>query len=248
MEGKRTILIVEDELSWQNVLKDILGRQGYQVHVAENYHEAVKLLQKQSYDLAIVDVRIDEFQCQEEGLKLLAEMGTIAPETSAIVLTGYELDDKKVRDILIEYGALDFITKIEWDANKFLLTVSRALEPALFATVQLEAKDGSPLAMGNRYALRIACQSRRPEIQEVIGLPVRRERGRPTRLLVTLILPVDIEVYPSIRQEIVIAPDDESTTLRFDIIPRAAGQYKFGISFEHNLRPITTYWLAMEVK
>ena len=51
----RKILIVEDEESHQNLLQRLLGRAGFETFVAGDGEQGKELLQRESFDLAIVD-------------------------------------------------------------------------------------------------------------------------------------------------------------------------------------------------
>lgn len=51
------ILIVEDDLTFATMLKTWLGKQGFQISTAGDLSKAHKLLEHQSYDLILSDLR-----------------------------------------------------------------------------------------------------------------------------------------------------------------------------------------------
>ena len=54
------ILIVEDDLTFATMLKTWLGKQGFQISTAGDLSKAHKLLEHQSYDLILSDLRLPE--------------------------------------------------------------------------------------------------------------------------------------------------------------------------------------------
>lgn len=59
MKGRSlSVLVVEDQISNQNVLKAYLTKAGHKVSVAGTVNEAIKLLSSNTFDLAIVDLRL----------------------------------------------------------------------------------------------------------------------------------------------------------------------------------------------
>ncbi len=53
-----TILVVEDEPKVASLLKQGLVEHGYKVQLAEDGQEAISLILKNSYDVAILDVNV----------------------------------------------------------------------------------------------------------------------------------------------------------------------------------------------
>jgi two-component system NtrC family sensor kinase len=57
-EGKRTILLVDDDRAIRRVVEALFGREGHQVEVARDGAHALTLVQQQSFDLIIADGRV----------------------------------------------------------------------------------------------------------------------------------------------------------------------------------------------
>ncbi len=100
-----TILIVEDEYAVARGVQYALGQEGYEVTVAPNGEEALKVAGELAPDLVILDVRlpgIDGF----ETLRRLRASGSKAP---VLMLTARDEELDKV--IGLELGADDYLTK-----------------------------------------------------------------------------------------------------------------------------------------
>jgi len=87
------ILIVDDDKSILRILTRILQKQGYTVDTAETGREAEEKNHNNSYDLAIVDVKLPD----TDGIDLLGKLQTDKPNMAKIVLTGFPSIDNGVR-------------------------------------------------------------------------------------------------------------------------------------------------------
>ena len=60
MEKQHKILVVDDELSMREFLDVLLSKEGYKVSLASNGKQAVRLIQNNSYDLVLSDIRLGD--------------------------------------------------------------------------------------------------------------------------------------------------------------------------------------------
>ena len=67
---KGTILVVDDERSIRVGLKGLLAKEGYEVATAESGGDALRLLDGQSFDLVLTDLRRPEL----DGVSLLKKI------------------------------------------------------------------------------------------------------------------------------------------------------------------------------
>jgi PAS domain S-box-containing protein len=91
----KRILVLEDEVSIQRVLKRLLKQQGFEVEVTEEGNQALKLYREaqqngHAYDLIITDLIIKGGMGGKETVEKLHE---IDPTAKAIVVSGYSKDD-----------------------------------------------------------------------------------------------------------------------------------------------------------
>ena len=99
------ILIVEDDLTFATMLKTWLGKQGFQTSTAGDLSKAHKLLEHQSYDLILSDLRLPE----GDGLSLLDWMQKHGLAVPFIVMTSYADVQNAVN--AMKQGACDYIAK-----------------------------------------------------------------------------------------------------------------------------------------
>ncbi len=98
------ILIVDDELGPRESLRMIL-QWDYDVVMAEGGRSALAVLEKENYDLVILDIRMPDIN----GIDLLAEIKQIAPDTEVVMITAYASVETAAN--ALRYGALDYLIK-----------------------------------------------------------------------------------------------------------------------------------------
>ena len=81
----KKILIVEDEAHQRLLYDHILANEGYDIATAANYDEAIDLVGRNAFDLAVVDLKLEE----ETGLNAIQEILTINKETKIVIHTSY---------------------------------------------------------------------------------------------------------------------------------------------------------------
>ena len=115
------ILIVDDERSIRNTLKEILEYEGYKVDEAQDGEEGLKKITTGSYDLALCDIKMPK----KDGMEVLVEARKAKPEMAMIMISGHGNIETAVE--CTRHGAFDFISKPP-DLNRLLITVRNALE------------------------------------------------------------------------------------------------------------------------
>lgn len=119
----QNILIVEDEKSISNILENILldEIENSNITVAENGLEALKLIEKNDFDLIVSDIKMSNLS----GTELLNQSLQIKPELVFVMISGHADIDTAVD--CLKKGAYDFISK-PIDINRLLTSVKNALE------------------------------------------------------------------------------------------------------------------------
>ena len=113
------ILVIDDERSIRNTLKDILGFEGYQVELAENGMEGIGLVQTTDFDIILCDIKMPEM----DGIEVLEQIRKIKSESTVVMISGHGTIDTAVE--AIKKGAFDFIEK-PVDLNRLLITLRNA--------------------------------------------------------------------------------------------------------------------------
>ena len=85
MEDKKRILVIDDDEVIRETLMMLLQEEGYIVDSAENGKEAIAKSFTNSYNIALVDWRLPDF----EGTELLGQLKETIPKMPKIMLTGY---------------------------------------------------------------------------------------------------------------------------------------------------------------
>lgn len=118
---KDKILVADDEKSMREFLDIMLKKEGYKVTLASNGEEVMKLVEKDIFDLALVDIRMP----RQDGISALKRIKSISPETVVIVITAYASADTAIK--AMKEGAYDYITK-PFKIDEIKLIIQNALE------------------------------------------------------------------------------------------------------------------------
>lgn len=114
-------LLIEDENLFAKSVKRRLEREGHQAKIADNISSGQKLLQSESPDFLLLDVRLPD----GNGLDLLAEIraeGHPLQSLPVIVMTAYgELEDAVAA---MKFGASDYLKK-PVDLDELMLTIDK---------------------------------------------------------------------------------------------------------------------------
>lgn len=106
--GRMSILLAEDNLLNQRVVLEMLKRLGYRADVAANGFEVLQALQRQRYNVILMDVHMPELS----GLEATRQIRKLWPDSQQpriIAVTAYALEGD--REKCIEAGMDDYISK-----------------------------------------------------------------------------------------------------------------------------------------
>jgi DNA-binding NtrC family response regulator len=93
--GRKSILIVDDDLGILNSFKEILEPEGYSVDTARTGSEAIEKCKAQLYNIAIVDINLPD----TDGTELLPKINGMLPKARKIILTGYPTLENAVESV-----------------------------------------------------------------------------------------------------------------------------------------------------
>ena len=99
------ILVVDDELNMQMVLKAMLQKEGYEILTASDGMEALKILKANPVAVVVTDLKMPRL----DGMGLLEKIQDSYPDIPVIMITAHGTVSTAVE--AIKKGALDYITK-----------------------------------------------------------------------------------------------------------------------------------------
>lgn len=123
------LLVIDDERSIRNTLKEILADEGHEVDTAENGQQGLEMAQKTAYDLIYSDIKMPGM----DGMELLTKIADCrlqiddfaSAECPVVMITGH--GDVETAVQALKAGAYDFLLK-PLDLNRILITTKNALE------------------------------------------------------------------------------------------------------------------------
>ncbi|MDN5289575.1 MAG: response regulator [Mucilaginibacter sp.] len=115
------ILIIDDERSIRNTLREILEYEDYDVEDVDNGVDGLQLIEKNNYDLVLCDIKMNRM----DGMEVLTEGLAIKPDLPFIMISGHGTVETAIE--ASKKGAFDFISKPP-DLNRLLITVRNALD------------------------------------------------------------------------------------------------------------------------
>lgn len=120
MNTKGSILIVDDELIVRDSLSKWFREEGYQVGAADSARQALMLLARQNWDLALVDIKMPDV----DGIELQGRFRDVNPDLIVIIMTGYASVETAVA--ALKNGAYDYVVK-PFDPEEMAHTVHNAI-------------------------------------------------------------------------------------------------------------------------
>jgi len=121
------ILVIDDEQSIRNSLKEVLEYEKYEVDLATEGREGLEMFEKNKYDVVLCDIKMPKM----DGIEVLEEIFEQTTDVPIIMISGHGNIDTAVESI--KKGAYDFIEK-PLDLNRLLITIKNALEKGSLVT------------------------------------------------------------------------------------------------------------------
>ncbi len=126
MQGKYSLLVVDDEESIRRLLLKELAAPHRNIHTAASATEALLLCRQGHFDVILLDIRLQD----GNGLELLPTFLRLLPDAKVIMITGHADVDGAVT--AMRNGAYDFVPK-PFTLSKLELIVDRAFEHSSLA-------------------------------------------------------------------------------------------------------------------
>ncbi len=99
------LLLIDDEVGYVNVLSNRLSKRNFQVAKATSGTEALQILRRRDFDVAVLDLKMEDM----DGIEILKILKKMAPELVVIMLTGHGSAEAAREGI--KQGAYDYLTK-----------------------------------------------------------------------------------------------------------------------------------------
>jgi len=99
------VLVVDDEPIVAEVLRELLGQDGYQVHVAPDGHLGRSMLEEGQWEAVLLDVMLPD----EDGLELLRWIRDRYPDLAVVMITAFGTVENAVA--AMKAGAFHYVTK-----------------------------------------------------------------------------------------------------------------------------------------
>jgi len=114
------ILIVDDEARMRDSLKVLLSNEGYNIQTGCNGGEAIECLNKDSYDIVLLDMIMPDMN----GHQVMDFIKGQHPDTMVIIMTGHASIDSAVESL--KRGAHDYLRK-PFDFEQLLARVKNTI-------------------------------------------------------------------------------------------------------------------------
>jgi two-component system response regulator PilR (NtrC family) len=123
LSGKEncSVLVVDDERSMREFLEILLTKEGYRVSLAASGEEAFKVLEDNTFDLIITDIRMQD----TDGIDVLKKSKVLNPDSIVIMISAFATAETAVE--AMKEGAYDYIPK-PFKVRDFKKIVRDALE------------------------------------------------------------------------------------------------------------------------
>lgn len=117
---KGRILVIDDEDIVRTSCNRSLTPEGYEVKMARNGIDGMKMLENEKFDLVLTDLKMPDM----DGIEVLRRIKVEWPQVEVIIITGYQTVDTAVKSIKL--GAYDYIEK-PFTPDALIAAVKKAL-------------------------------------------------------------------------------------------------------------------------
>ena len=119
MKGK--VLVVDDDSAVRDSLAKWFGSEGYYAKAAKDAAEAMEAVEKERWDIALLDLKMPDV----DGIQLQLRLREMDAELPVVIMTGYASVESAVRTL--KNGAYDYIVK-PFDPDELVHLVGKTLE------------------------------------------------------------------------------------------------------------------------
>lgn len=99
------ILFVDDDIQYQDVIKELLELENYEVITANNAADGLQLFKESEFDLVISDLKMEKI----DGMQFLTILRKLNSKVKVIILTGSENDNAEIK--CLDMSVNDYVKK-----------------------------------------------------------------------------------------------------------------------------------------
>lgn len=103
MKTRSKILVIDDDADMRELMNKALGKEGYDIHLARSASDGIALLQQESFDLVVLDIKMPEM----DGVEALREIINIQRKLPVVLHSSCE----HYRDNYLTWVAADYVLK-----------------------------------------------------------------------------------------------------------------------------------------
>jgi DNA-binding NtrC family response regulator len=126
-QPRHSVLLVDDEESFLNLVRSVLEDEGFAVEIATDGTAAINLIQARSFDLILLDIKMPRIN----GVEVLRFIKDNFIDTPVIMVTG--VNDVKIAVECMKLGAYSYVTK-PYSIDELRAVIDRALERSRLVT------------------------------------------------------------------------------------------------------------------
>ncbi|MEW6457324.1 MAG: sigma-54 dependent transcriptional regulator [Acidobacteriota bacterium] len=160
------LLLIEDELSQRELLKEFLEERNYKVIEAPSGEKAISLFEKSSVDMVLLDFRLPGMS----GIEVLKKLRNINPSTIVIMITAYGSIENAVESL--KEGAYHYLTK-PINLENLIYVLKKAEEQILLKRENEELRK----RISEKFKLEnfITSSKKMEEILNLVGIAAKSE-------------------------------------------------------------------------
>jgi ActR/RegA family two-component response regulator/Holliday junction resolvase-like predicted endonuclease len=137
-------LIVEDDRRWLNILMRLFSEAGFEVWGVTNAFEARAQLRDRRFDVATIDLILDQFDFSESGLEVVDALKSVGDSTYILLISAWSRDTE-LRTNLKRWPSIEFIPKSEFSRTTVQQLLARAQQrPAADSPSEAPADQNLP--------------------------------------------------------------------------------------------------------
>jgi DNA-binding NtrC family response regulator len=140
VQNQGTILIVEDDIDWQEELSSTLKSAGYECEIAGDYSTGLEKLRQNSPLTLVLDLQLRSDHLKDESFKGW-ELAQHALENNVpiVIVTGHP-SVASARKAYRQYKVIDFFDKMSLDSEELIRRVSEGVEAAKESSLSINEK------------------------------------------------------------------------------------------------------------